>query len=123
MRTIVPGHLYEVQSLSGGELKQVIQFEKRIGDRYPGNKPPSFNGTNCQELTRVLINRCRYLNNQIPCAETEAIIHLYETALMLFEIRAKRCKKRTLQIESLQSLIEEEPCRECGHVLCEHTTE
>jgi hypothetical protein len=53
---IDPGHEYELASLDGEKAVR-LTFVKRIGARYPGNKGPSYSGTNCQEVLRVLIDR------------------------------------------------------------------
>lgn len=106
MKIIDPGHCYEVDSYDG-EMNQLIDFMKRIGDKFPGNEGSSCPGTNCQELIRILIDRCKYLNNQIPCIETED--------------RALRIKGLApiiwpLEIENLS------PCNICGHIY-PHTCE
>jgi hypothetical protein len=112
MKTLDPGHLYELQSLDGAE-PTLLRFVKRVGERYPGNEMPEYPGTNCQEVIRALICRCAYLNGQIPCQETEAAQALLRAVLMLFETRAARIKGR-----APPSDYDVEQCRRCGHLEC-----
>jgi hypothetical protein len=113
-----PGHLYALRSLDNGPERR-LRFAKRIGERYPGNTGEPYAGTNCQEVIRALIDRMRYLNGQIPCVETETAIGLLQAALVLFEVRAKRVKGKTLDMPTIATLEAACPCRKCGHVDCE----
>jgi hypothetical protein len=125
MRVLEPGHQYEVTDYDlqlGDYPTQHLFFMKRIGARYPGNQGGPHAGTNLQEVFRVCIDRMKYLNNQIPCAETEAAIHLVETALLLMEIRAKRVKSRALFLSTIAQAVSTKTCptcATCGHILCE----
>lgn len=67
---------------------------KRVGPGYPGNEAPAYGGTNIQEVLRVIIDRTKYLNNQIPCWVNVACILLYRLALNLLEYRAAKRHKR-----------------------------
>lgn len=127
MKEIEPGHRYYIheyptQKDSGFPIKQQkIQFVKKIGEKFPGNQGEETSGTNCQELIRVLIARCKYLNNQIPCEETNKIISHLRKALVQFENRALRMRglQKTfwpLEIENLP------PCRICGHIYPHNNT-
>lgn len=116
MKALDPGHRYELACLDLG-APGTIQFVKRIGYGYPGNTGNPCPGTNCQEVLRALIDRCLYLNGQIPCAETEVAIALMKAALLQFEVRAKRVKGKTLTV-SLDEVIAGPICRVCGHVQC-----
>lgn len=109
-----PGHEYELDSLDG-DYRQILVFVKREGSKYPFNEG-THAGTNCQEVLRVLIDRSEYLNRQVPCAETEAIIGNLKLALLLFELRAARRHNRQLNLETTQSLLSEAPCEICGHI-------
>jgi hypothetical protein len=109
MKVLDRGHVYQVDVYDGdGEL--FIRFMKREGVGYPGNTG-THPGTNCQELLRVLIDRVRYLDNQIQCEENKKIIDNLVEALLLFEIRAIR---RHGNIEKLPT------CSICGHIICGH---
>jgi len=96
MKVVDPGHTYIMRDIDGTGI-QYIQFVKREGDNYPGNTG-SRPGILCQEALRVLINRCEYLNNQIPCAETEAIIANLRAAFLAFEVRAARVRGEVIDL-------------------------
>ena len=122
MKVLEPGHLYQLDCIDG-DRTEFLQFVKRVGEKYPGNRPPAWPGTTMQEVLRACIERAGYVNRQIPCAETEAAIGLRKGALLLFEVRAKRVKGKTLDAASLDQVIDGTTCATCGHVFCqEHET-
>ncbi len=121
MKIIDAGHQYELDCLDGPD-KQLLTFVKRMGDKFPFNTS-AYSGTNCQEVLRVLIDRTEYLQKQKPCAETESIIGLLRSALLLFELRAARQHNKTLSLFSTNELISEKPCKECGHIKCQQHRE
>ena len=43
MKVLDPGHKYELAVLDG-DLPVILTYAKRIGDKYPGNKPPAYSG-------------------------------------------------------------------------------
>jgi hypothetical protein len=114
MRCLDPGHLYELAVLDGGAVQE-LRFVKRIGERYAGNEAPGYAGTNCQEVTRALIDRSRYLGGQFWCIETALAILAYRFALWLFELRAARLHRRWPPWRLMG-----EQCGECGHLVCRH---
>ena len=126
MKTLDPGHSYEVDNYGShpeqpGQGVQTRYYMKRVGDRYPGNEGVPHDGTNCQEDIRVLIDRAKYLNQQIPCSETANIITYLRAALLLFEIRAAREHGLQLPPGLNRDNIESWPvCRVCGHLICRH---
>jgi hypothetical protein len=87
MECLDSGHLYRVEGYDGGE-PQTIRFLKRVGEGYPGNEAPAYGGTNCQDVIRVLIDRVKYLDSQIPCDENKLIIKSLANAFWQFEKRA-----------------------------------
>ena len=116
MRTIDPGHVYELDSLDG-VLAQQLTFVKRQGPGYPGNVG-AHPGTTTQEVLRALIERSEYVNGQISCPETTLAIGLLQTALYLLESRAARRHGRILD-ESVDTLVSGiDKCVSCGHVGC-----
>ncbi len=120
MQTLDPGHYYGLATLDGKQGNQfLLRFVKRIGEGYPGNEAPGYEGTTLQEVMRALIDRARYVNQQIPCAETEAAIGLLEGALLLFEVRAKRVKGKMFDTPLLSDVIDGIICPTCGHVKCD----
>lgn len=117
MRVLDPGHEYVLDSLDG-DAPQPLVFVKREGPGYPGNvgRHP---GTTLQEVLRALVERCRYVNAQTPCAETEAVGRLLEAALLLLELRAARRHGRQLDVP-LETIVRGvAKCPRCGHVGCE----
>jgi len=118
MRILDPGHRYSILSFDGA-CEQYIQFMKRVGPKFPGNEE-AYPGTNCQELLRVLIDRVKYLENQVPCVENKLILSSLENALFLFEARAARRHGRDFKEETPSQVAQLGYCSICGHVLCEH---
>ena len=121
MKILDAGHEYELDCLDG-DLKQVIKFVKREGQKFPFNlgKHP---GTNCQEVLRALIDRTEYLQAQRPCGETECIISSLRTALLLFELMAAREHGHTLETYSTQDVMSGKTCQKCGHYQCNQCEE
>lgn len=117
MKVIDPGHSYLLDSLDGDE-KQRLVFVKREGEKYPGNVG-SHPGTNLQEVLRACVNRCVYLNDQVPCAETQAVRGLLTTALYLLEVRAARRHGRHLEASLCDVVRGVRKCERCGHVDCQ----
>lgn len=119
MRVIDPGHHYELGVFddTGEGNFSFLRFVKRFGSGYPNNKLPTYPGTNCQEVIRVLIDRVKYLNNQIPHEQNLAILTSLRSALTAFETRAAERHGRQLALTNPH--IEDEPtCFRCGHVGC-----
>jgi hypothetical protein len=121
MKVLDLGHAYSVDGYPHdhrlGELTfatQLVEFVKKVGDNFPGNRPPEHSGTNCQEILRVLIDRVKYLNQQKPSEENLDILLFLRLSLYKFEKRAARLKgvsfSNTSHIEEL------EPCKICGHI-------
>lgn len=119
MRIVDAGHIYTLDNLdtTPDEPKQKLIFVKRYGENFPFNDF-SFSGTNCQEVLRALIDRSEYLQKQKPCAETESIIGLLRSALLLFELRAARHHGTTLDLRDTQELMHGPTCKTCGHIRC-----
>lgn len=132
MKVLDPGHSYEFEDYDKKEhdLPPTLFFMKRVGPHYPGNTGESHHGTNCQEVLRGLIDRTKYLENQIHCEENAEIIRYMRYCILLFEKRAARIHGRELQAEKLpykDNEIEKLPtCKTCGHIECqikEHNNE
>ena len=120
MKVVDPGHKYELDTYDCPGLKsQRLVFVKRNDppEKYPGNTS-SYPGTIMQEVIKALIDRLQYVNRQIPCAETEAVLGLMQTSLFLLEERANRVHGRTLDFSSLGEAGEETTCKGCGHIQC-----
>lgn len=119
MKVIDPGHCYDLLELDGEwSLGQRLTFVKRLGDNYPGNEPPAYAGTTMQEVLRAVIHRARYVNNQIPCRETNRVINLCTTAVFELERRAARRHGRVIDFTPEIAVIGA-PCLTCGHIHCD----
>lgn len=120
MKVIDPGHFYHLSQLDNGEADSVqpLWFVKREGPGYPGNvgvQP----GTTTQEVLRALIERNEYVNNQTPCAETEAAGELLKAALLLYELRAARRHGRiSPDFDTVTEAVTAPGCDKCGHIGC-----
>lgn len=126
MKVLEAGHQYDLENYDDTDEKtsNYLIFMKRIGGHYPGNVAPAHRGTNCQEVLRVLIDRVKYLNNQIPCIENEEIIRYLRYAIFMFESRAANLHGRPFDkvkdFPYIENRIEEEPtCKTCGHIRCQ----
>lgn len=97
--------------------QQRLIFVKREGDGYPGNVG-SYPGTTSQEVLRALIDRAEYVNNQVPCAETQAAKELMQAALVLLELRAARRHGRHIDAPDVEFIVNAECCEKCNHVGC-----
>lgn len=124
MKAVDPGHdyiidVYDETDDNRGLTPDRVVFLKRIGKGYPGNEGNPYPGTNCQEVLRVLIDRVKYLDNQIPHTANFHIIECLRDALWLFEERA--AERHGRKLENLTVDIENERhCNQCGHIQCEH---
>jgi hypothetical protein len=118
MRSLDRGHKFELASYDGGE-PQVLTFLKRDNppSKYPGNKG-HYPGTNIQEVLRAIIDRVKYLDNQVPCAENKIIINLFRMGLYWLEARAARHHGRELQAITADYIEFVPTCKTCGHVQC-----
>jgi hypothetical protein len=120
MRVIDEGHNYDLDVFDhdGSGTRCLLRFMKRVGDGYPYNMPPTYPGTNCQEVIRALIDRVKWLHKQIPHPQNGVILGALRAALVAFEVRAAERHGRELLITRT---IEFEPsCKQCGHIDCGH---
>jgi hypothetical protein len=122
VKIVDPGHKYELASLDG-HLHQELTFVKRCDrlhpERYPGNTN-AYPGATLQEVMRALIDRLKYVQNQIPCIENRIIISLLRQSIYLLEARAKNRKRKVLKLteDELEQIEKFETCKKCGHILC-----
>ncbi len=118
MIVLDPGHTYQPSEIDGETTENVIIFVKREGEGFPGNEGHHA-GTNCQEIVRILIDRVKYLHNQIPHSNNIKIINALREVLLQFEQRA--AERHGRQLPHLIRDIENIPCcPQCGHIYCEH---
>jgi len=117
MKVLDPGHKYELESFDGGE-PIVLTFVKRNDppEKYPGNED-AYPGTQIQEVLRALIERCLYVDQQIPCDETKLATQMLRRIIWAFESRHARQHGQHLgvSINGIERLI---TCPACGHIIC-----
>lgn len=99
MKVIKPGHRYiidELDALDGAPETSMIQFV----DRGHGRNEQ---GTTCQELLRVLIDRVKFLDSELHWERNKEIIFHLRKALLLFEVRAleRKLEKNQMLPENL----------------------
>jgi hypothetical protein len=92
MKTHDPGHVYELAQLGGGT--QTLKFVKRSGGAV--TYAEEWVGVQTQEVLRALIERTKYLNSVLPCAESEDAVWHLRMVLWLYEARAYRRKTEAL---------------------------
>lgn len=120
MKILDVGHKYQLLSLDG-EHKQVLQFVKRFDPKEPSRFPGNTNaypGTTLQDVIHCLLNRVRYLNNQIPCIENEMIVKNLQECIFLLELRAAKRHGIEFKPTSLEELEMKKLCPMCGHTTC-----
>jgi hypothetical protein len=124
MKILDLGHDYLLDSYDG-EVEVRITFVKRNNppEKYPGNSN-AYPGTQMQDVLRVLLDRCKYVNFQsivrigTPCQETDMAISMMRHIIWILESRVRRVRKQP-PLNTLSHEIEKiEVCRECGHILC-----
>ncbi len=127
MKVLDPGHQYELEMLDVPTIVEkgtyvaipTLQFVKREGPGYPGNKG-HYHGTNIQEVLRVLIDRIQYLQGQKECPENRMILRHLRHCIMLLEQRAARrhgdmMRMSEVPLEGIESMT---TCKTCGHIRC-----
>ena len=74
---------------------------------------------NRSKAAGALIDRAEYVNDQTPCAETEAASELMKAALLLLELRAARRHGRVAPaFANLIASTLAQGCPKCGHIGC-----
>lgn len=115
MKVLDPGHYYELDHLDGDDHEYLV-FVKREGEKFPGNVG-HYEGTNIQEVLRVLIDRVEYLDKQKPNTHNSFILYDLREALWMLERRAAMQHDRSFDIKMPD--IEKQPvCGLCGHIGC-----
>jgi hypothetical protein len=114
VKVLDPGHRYELPHVDG-DGTTVLTFVKRDGEGYPGNQG-HHEGVIMQEVLRALIDRATYVDQQIPCVDTEAAIKAMMLACFLLERRAAVRRGRRTPV--LDEAVYGVPHKGCGHVGC-----
>ena len=89
MKILDAGHTYLLNNFEKGS--QELRFIKRNSGSKTHNE--EYDGVQSQEVIRALIDRTQYLNNILPCIESEEAIYHLRMALFLYEARAYRRKQ------------------------------
>lgn len=89
MKVSDPGHVYELDQLGGGV--HTLVFVKRSGGAVAYEQ--EWPGVQTQEVLRALIDRTKYLNGVLECAETKDAVWHLRMALYCYELRAWRRKQ------------------------------
>jgi hypothetical protein len=125
MKVLDPGHDYLLTSFDGGEPIR-LTFVKRNDppEEYPGNEN-AHPGTQLQEVLRVLIERCRYVNGQFPWPQTTMVINNLQASLWLLEQRhaERHGDGGALGGQNVVWLEAAHICLTCGHVTCSYEEE
>lgn len=119
MEVIDPGHVYSLRCLDMGikDMQVIITFVKREGENYPGNVG-FYPGTTTQEVLRVLIDRTKYVNNQIYDGHNIQVLYHLRAAIYELELRAAERHGRTLPILGHTNIENKMVCVKCGHIGC-----
>lgn len=121
MKVLDEGHKYQLSELDGGRGQQPV-FVKRVDPKdpakYPGNLD-AYPGTTSQDVIKCLLNRARYVHNQIWAIENVFVIFGLRLALWFLEFRAARRHGR-FYFKSLSFPENQIPCLICGHTNCKH---
>jgi hypothetical protein len=122
MEVIDPGHTYILNCLDAEEDKikplGILIFVKREGEGYPGNvghRP----GTTTQEVLRALIDRTKYVDNQIHDDRNDQVLYHLRSAIFQLEMRAAERHGRVLPLFDMQNIENEPYCEKCGHIGCQ----
>jgi hypothetical protein len=71
-----------------------------------------------QDVIHCLLNRIRYLDNQIPCIENKVMQSSLQTCLVMLEKRAADRHGVQLECVTLEQLEMRLLCPLCGHTFC-----
>jgi len=94
MKTLIPGSLYELESVEGKSI-QTIQFiskEKDIAN--PVKLITIQDGTTVEEMLKVCIEQLQYLFDKQPCIETRFAITECKDALNWLDKRTQARKQQ-----------------------------
>ncbi len=105
MKTIYPGHLYELDHIDG-DGKTRLQFVQRKPFHEPVEGPTN------QEVLRAVIDRVKALDAEVPWAGNQQILHHLRMAIALHEARAL-----LRHVEKHHFSIEHSPVGPDGHLI------
>ncbi len=119
MEILDPGHEYLLSELDQDTTTffQTLTFVKREGYGYPGNVGHHV-GTTTQEVLRVLIDRTKYVDNQIHDVRNDSVLHHLRSAMFHLEMRAALRHDRILPVFDMDEIELQPVCEKCGHIGC-----
>lgn len=128
MIVLDPGHVYELDNLDDPDRevpRVMLYFVKREGEGFPGNVGHHA-GTTAQEVLRVLIDRVKYVDQQIPDPANDRVLKHLRDAIWELEVRAAKRRGTTLPkgLRGGDTDVEDlDVCPACGHIACreDHT--
>ena len=95
MKVLTPGHRYTVTDYESGNEVQTIQFiHKKPGFSLPQTVS---DGTTAEEVLAVLLDRMKFLQSTLPCAENASVISKLEESLSLLMTRTAGRVKREVE--------------------------
>jgi predicted subunit of tRNA(5-methylaminomethyl-2-thiouridylate) methyltransferase len=98
MKTLVPGHLYELANFENKDIPgQQLQFIHKEVVEGTTQLTTISDGTTNEELLEVLINRMNFLNAKFPCRENAIVITNLDTALLWLGKRTSDRMKRDVE--------------------------
>lgn len=115
MKILDAGHSFALRCLDGGD-PQIIQFVKRMGAKYPGNKS-NYPGTSLQECWRAEISRLLYVDQQEHDDNNIQCVENLRDNIRRLETRA--AVRHNRPVPEFWTNVEDMPtCNKCGHVGC-----
>ncbi len=96
MKIIDQGHVYDLVQLGGG-LQRITFVKRSSGVIKHAEEWP---GMQTQEVLRAAIDRTKYLNNILPCVESQEALYHLRMALFMYEVRAWRRKQEEVNKKS-----------------------
>lgn len=120
MEVIDPGHVYTLRCLDdqGLEPALMLRFVKREGPGYPGNVG-HHGGTTTQEVLRALIDRTKYVDNQIHDDRNDELLFHLRSGIFALEMRAAARHGRVLFVHDIGNIEDAPYCEKCGHIGCD----
>lgn len=120
MLILDPGHRYLLLTLDDDKVHSPVElrFVKRVGPDYPGNIG-AHGGTTTQEVLRALIDRTKYVDNQIPSFHNMMLLFHLRKSIFELETRAAERHGRTpLPLSLLDGIEDMRTCPKCQHIGC-----
>lgn len=120
MKVVDPGHTYELGQLDVGpytEEPHLLVFVKRSGPNFPGNFG-HYGGTTLQEVLRAVVDRLKYVDNQLSSPYTQMALRHAKEAIYCLELRAAERHNRAVTF-GVDGAVYGDCCAKCLHVGCQ----